>query len=227
MRIIDVTQGSTEWFSARCGKVTMSRAKDLLVGGKGKTRQAYIYDLVAERLSGQPADSFSSFDMDRGRFLEPYAIQAFTDLTGLQAHQAGFVLHDDERIGCSPDAFLKNSGLEIKCPRPRQHIRNVLADGFDDYLSQVQGCMWVCDRETWHLASFCPWVESCPFSYITVYRDEEMIKGIAESAEKAADEVDRIISNGFPNVLNSVQGIAMEARQAWEFSMADNDEVTL
>ena len=48
-------------------------------------------------------------------------------------------MHDDERIGCSPDGLIHECGIEIKCPAPRQHIRNVLADGMDDYITQVQG----------------------------------------------------------------------------------------
>lgn len=224
-------QGSEEWLAQRCGKVTMSHAKDLLTGGKGKTRQSYILDLVAERLSGKPTDNFWSVDMQRGTFLEEYAIAAFEsamlDYEG-SVTRVGFVLTEDERIGCSPDGLIDDgSGIEIKCPAPRQHIRNVLADGMDDYIHQVQGNLWVCERERWFIVSFCPWVEDFPLHIKMVYRDEDMIKKISESALRAADEVDEMVNAPVNKYGKRVAAIAKDAREAWESMQAGNDEVVL
>lgn len=222
-------QGSDEWLAQRCGKVTMSHAKDLLTGGKGKTRQSYILDLVSERLSGKPTDNFWSADMQRGTFLEEYAVAAFeAALQDTIVTRVGFVLADDERIGCSPDGLIgKSSGIEIKCPAPRQHIRNVLADGMDDYIQQVQGNLWVCERDRWFIVSFCPWVDDFPLHIKLVYRDEDMINKIAESALRAADEVDAMVSTTFKRYGKRVAEIAKDAREAWESMQAGNDEVVL
>lgn len=222
-------QGSDEWLAQRCGKVTMSHAKDLLTGGKGKTRQAYILDLVAERLSGKPLDNYWSADMQRGTFLEDYAVAAFeAAIPELIVTRVGFVLANDERIGCSPDGIIGESGgIEIKCPAPRQHIRNVLADGMDDYIHQVQGNLWVCERERWFIVSFCPWVEDFPLHIKMVYRDEDMIKKISESALRAADEVDAMVNAPVNKYGKRVAAIAKDAREAWESMQAGNDEVVL
>ena len=62
-------------------------------------------------------------------------------------------------------------GIEIKCPAPRQHIRNVLADGMDDYITKSKG---ICgyERDRWFIVSFCPFVENFPLHIKIVYRDE-------------------------------------------------------
>lgn len=222
-------QGSDAWLAQRCGKVTMSRAKDLLTGGKGKTRQSYILDLVAERLSGKSLDNYWSVDMQRGSFLEEYAVAAFEYAYPYNdVSRVGFVLADDERIGCSPDGLIGVSGgLEIKCPGPRQHIRNFLAGGTDDYLAQVHGNMWVCKREWWFIVSFCPWIESFPLFVRKVYRDEGAIKNIAESAIDAADQVENMLSAPIIQYGKRVAEIAQDARHAWESMQADNAEVML
>jgi len=222
-------QGSEEWLAQRCGKVTMSHAKDLLAGGKGKTRQSYILDLVAERLSGKPLDNYWSVDMQRGAFLEEYAVAAFeAALQDMIVTRVGFVLANDERIGCSPDGLIGLSGgIEIKCPALRQHIRNVLADGMDDYIPQVQGNLWVCERERWFIVSFCPWVEAFPLHIKIVRRDEDMIKKISASAICAADEVDAMVNAPFGKYGKRVAEIAKDAKEAWESMQAGNDEVQL
>lgn len=220
-------QGSDEWLAQRVGKVTMSHAKELLTSGKGKTRQSYILDLVAERLSGKPTERYSSFEMQRGIFLEEFAVAAVEHVIDDSIARVGFVMHVDERIGCSPDGLIHECGIEIKCPAPRQHIRNVLADGMDDYIQQVQGNLWVCERDRWFIVSFCPWVEDFPLHIKLVYRDEDMIKKISESAIRAADEVDAMVNAPVNKYGKRVAEIAQDAKEAWESMQAGNDEVVL
>lgn len=229
MRILDAfEQGSMEWHQARCGKVTMSRAKDLLTQGKGKTRQSYILDVAAERLSGESIEGYYGLDMERGNFLEPHALQAFTEATGQKMQTVGFVLHDDERIGCSPDALSEPAGVEIKCPKPRQHLRNIYGDGMKDYYPQAQGCMWVCERKHWYIVSFCPWVKQRPIHIELIERDDALIERLAVSAIDAADEVDCIVGRAVDADLpRSVFDTAENARSLWENAIATNDEVRL
>lgn len=221
-------QGSDEWLAQRVGKVTMSHAKELLTGGKGKTRQSYILDLVAERLSGKPTERYLSMDMQRGTFFEAFAIAAFSAALEEIITKVGFVMHDDERIGCSPDGIIdENCGIEIKCPAPRQHIRNVLSDGMDDYYAQVQGNMWICEREKWYVISFCPWVEDFPFHIRQIYRDDTIIKAISDSSRRAADEVDELVNAPVNRYGKRVSEIAKDARESWESMQAMKSEVEL
>ena len=49
MEIIDCVQGSDEWFNARKGKTTASKADVILADGKGL--ETYIYEIMAEYYS--------------------------------------------------------------------------------------------------------------------------------------------------------------------------------
>ena len=229
MIIHNCEQGSEEWQQLRCGVVTMSHAKELLTGGKGKTRQSYILDLVSERLSGKPIESYSSFDMQRGQFLEPYALKAFEKVNETLIERVGFITTNDGRIGCSPDGLIgEDAGIEVKCPNPRQHLRNILSDGLSDYKEQVQGNLWITGRSKWFLVSFCPWVECYPLYCSVVMRDESMIANLSKNAINAVEEIDDAIRNvSIYTPTRTVHSISEEARAAWESTFAINDEVQL
>jgi len=222
-------QGSEAWQQLRCGVVTMSHAKELLTVGKGKTRQSYIIDVISERLSGKPVESYSSIDMQRGQFLEPYALMAFEQTNGINIERVGFITTDDGRIGCSPDGLIgEDAGIEVKCPNPRQHLRNILSDGLSDYTAQVQGNIWITGRDQWFIVSFCPWVECYPIYCSVVTRDEIMIASLSESALNAVEEIDDAIRNvSIYTPTRTIHDIANEARKAWESTFAINDEVQL
>lgn len=223
-------QGSLEWAQQRCGLITMSNAKALLTGGRGKTRESYLLDVVAEQLSGEPLEGYYSIDMERGNFLEEWAVRAFEKATELTVDSVGFVLHDDERIGCSPDGLIgENEGIEIKCPKPRQHIRNIFNDGISDYRDQAQGCMWITDRAAWYIVSYCPWVKQYPLYIKRINRDQNVIDKLAKSAIEGADWVDDLVNKAKQDrvLTERIASIAAQSRDAWENVLADNSEVQL
>lgn len=230
MKILDhFEQGSLEWAQARCGKITMSHAKELLTGGKGKTRESYLLDVVAERLSGQPIDGYQSIDMQRGNFLEDYARRAVEAALGLKIRTVGLVLHDDERIACSPDGLVDDGpGLEIKCPRPRQHLRNLVADGWRDSEAQIQGNIWVCDRDDWFFASFCPWVTGYPLYIRLIKRDDDSIGKLERSAIEGADYVDSMAECAAAGPIHKgLSDISAEAKAAWDSMSAEKSDVII
>lgn len=229
MKILDhLQQGSQEWLDQRCGKITMSHAKELLTGGKGKTRESYLLDVVAERLSGQPIEGYYGLDMQRGNFLEDWALKAVEQQLGVKLRKVGLIISDDGRIACSPDALGDGYGVEIKCPDPRQHLRNILGKGMQDYKPQCQGGMWVTGYEGWILASFCPWVTQCPLIMVTVDRDQGIIDKLEESAISGADFVDMAAKSVNSDHLDpSILEQSVKARAAWESACAEKSEVIL
>lgn len=230
MKILDYFEaGSLEWKTQRCGKITMSHGKELRTRGRGKTRQNYINDIVAEVLSGQMTEGYYNADMERGNYLEDVAITIFCIATELDAKTVGLVLQDDERIACTPDALVgADAGLEIKCPRPRKHIHNVFGDGISDYIDQAQGGMWVCERDHWYIASFCPWVKEYPFHVERVDRDPEIIAEIRKSAIDAADQVEKCVEMARKKQVDPhIIELSERGRLAWENALADKDEVIL
>jgi hypothetical protein len=219
MKILTHFHGGDElWHKARNGLITMSRAKDLLTKGKGVTRASYLQEVAAERLSSIEFDGYYGRDMIRGNELEPFALRAVLAHTGIDFSPVGFVIHDDERIGCSPDALSEDYGLEIKCPLPKQHIKYMDLDiVMREHNPQMQGGMWVCQKKHWYFASFCPWVTAAPLIVHSIDKDWDLIRDLAKSAIDGADEVDAMVSNvntRYPH--KSVSDIAEEAREYWE-----------
>jgi hypothetical protein len=225
-------QGSDEWLQERIGLVTMSRAKDLVANGRGnepsQTRLTYLMTLAAERVSGVPADSYVSYDMQRGTFLEPFALESLSLATGIDWQRIGLVKTDCERIGASPDALSSDGGAEIKCPAPKKHVTNIIGDGMEEYMPQVQGCMWVCERDHWWLASYCPQVLGHPLHYVRVDRDEAIISKIRDSAMAAADEVDAMVAQVLSqSVPEPSRRQAANALDSWVSAQAVETEVII
>jgi len=70
MTTVNLEQGSQEWLLARCGKVTASRVADITAktkSGYSASRGNYMAELVCERLTGVPTDTFKSAAMEWGR----------------------------------------------------------------------------------------------------------------------------------------------------------------
>ena len=146
MIIHNVEQGTEEWFRLRLGMPSASKFKDL-VTPKGKPSaqsEKYMYELLAERLSGKREEGFKTFWMQRGNDLEPQAANVFEFQTDLNCREVGFVTDDHQTVGCSPDRLVDGVGLEIKCPSPAVHVK-YLADYANngtmpsEYYAQVQG----------------------------------------------------------------------------------------
>jgi putative phage-type endonuclease len=163
-------QGSAEWFAARCGKVTASRVADVTAklksGGYGASRATYMGQLIAERLTGQPMDSFTNAAMQWGIDTEPEARSAYEFYRDVDVKEIGFLVHPEiDMSGASPDGLIgiveeifvfDTSGVEegfcpvaeglveIKCPNTSTHIDTLLGKAIDKkYLLQMQWQMEV------------------------------------------------------------------------------------
>ncbi|HDZ38885.1 MAG TPA: exonuclease [Marinobacter sp.] len=181
MIIHECAQQSEEWFAARLGKVTASCFSDATSAGRGsspsKTRKDYMLKLVAERMTGLPSESYSNKAMERGTETEQEAREYYEALNGCEVRQVGFIERDED-TGASPDGLVGDDGmLEIKCPFPTTHIRYILADKMPaDYVKQIQGNLWVAEREWIDFMSYNRRVRQRPFFCKRVYRDESFIK---------------------------------------------------
>lgn len=149
-----IIQGSPEWFAARCGKVTASRISDVMAttrSGEAAARRNYRAQLVAERLTGEIADTFSSPAMRHGTDTEPQARAAYVLETMRQVTEVGFVDHPTiPYSGASPDGLVGDDGLlEIKCPNTATHIASILSGEIDrKYILQMH---WqaACTKRNW------------------------------------------------------------------------------
>jgi putative phage-type endonuclease len=155
-------QRTTEWHTARLGKVTASRVADVIAktkSGYSASRDNYMADLIVERLTGQKASSFSNAAMEWGTATEPAARAAYSAATGELVEEVGFI--DHPRIansGASPDGLVGDEGLcEFKCPATATHLDTLLAGTVPSkYIAQMQWQMACTGRAFCDFASYDP-----------------------------------------------------------------------
>lgn len=154
-------QRTPEWFSARAGKVTASCIYKVMAKtktGYGADRANYHAQLVAERLTGVTAESFSNAAMQWGTDTEPQA-RAMYSLEVAPVVEVGFIDHPTIAMaGASPDGLVGENGLvEIKCPNTATHIATLTGAPIDrKYIYQMQWQM-ACTGTDWcDFASFDP-----------------------------------------------------------------------
>lgn len=156
-------QGSDEWLRERSGHVTASRLSDVLA--KGKTGEAagrrnYRMQLVTERLVCGPVDQYKNAAMQWGNDHEEEARATVEQELGITIITTGFVKHPKhEWLGCSPDGLIDHDGLvQIKCPYvSTNHVETIFTGVVPpQYISQIQGEMWVTGRLYSIYASYDP-----------------------------------------------------------------------
>ncbi|MDE3022895.1 MAG: YqaJ viral recombinase family protein [Pseudomonadota bacterium] len=195
-----MTQGTPEWFQKRLGKVTASRVADVMAKiktGEAAARANYRAQLVAERLSGQPEESFTSPAMDRGTELEPFARAAYEAHRLVMVDQIDFVDHPSILMsGASPDGLVGDSGLvEIKCPNTATHIGYLTAGVAPaKYQPQMLWQMACTEREWCEFASYDPRLPPPLSLFVAKFeRDDKRIKEMESEVKAFLDEVDEIV----------------------------------
>jgi len=189
MLVINCVQGSPEWHQARCGVITASNFEEVrkrLKSGpnKGDFSQAakqYAFKLAIERISGEllQEDKFETFEMRRGRELEPEARYAHEQKIGVMVEQTGIVKTDDNLFGASVDGFINDDGCaEYKCfIAPSSLMPIILDDDISDCIDQIQGQLWITGRKWADFCLYCPALKVIgkDLKVFRVYRDDEYI----------------------------------------------------
>jgi hypothetical protein len=201
IQVFDMDQGSADWHSARAGIPTASMFSTVMAKGEGKTRSKYMRTLAGEIITGESAETFSNAHMERGKAMEDEARETYALIHDAQPQRVGFIRNGQK--GASPDSLIgANGGLEIKTALPDIQIdrleRNRLPP---EYVAQVQGSMWVGERDWWDFVSFWP---KLPMLRVRVYRDEAYIKTLSDEVDRFNDElaalVERISHYGLPPI---------------------------
>jgi putative phage-type endonuclease len=190
MIILTDEQGSPEWLASRLGRPSASNF-GRLVTGSGKpssSAESYINEMIAERLTGRSKPFYTNEHMERGNALEPEAREAYEFITDFEVVETGFILHDSEEFGCSPDGLVaEQGGLEIKCPSDSVHVSYLRAGKVPSkYYQQVQGCLWITGREWWDFMSYHP---EMPHLLVRAHRNEKYIEAMAEQVEAAVETI--------------------------------------
>jgi putative phage-type endonuclease len=159
----EIVQGSPEWKALRCGKVTASKVADVVAktakGAYGASRANYLAQLIAERLTGTQAETFTNAAMQHGTETEPEARDAYSFYQGVTVEQVAFVPHPKiDQAGASPDGLVGDDGLvEIKCPNTATHLETLLGQAVPaKYADQMQFQMACTGRQWCDFVSYDP-----------------------------------------------------------------------
>jgi len=158
----EITQGSDAWKQLRLGKVTASRVADVVAktkSGYSTSRANYAAQLIAERLTGTPAESYTNAAMQHGTETEPEARDAYCFYQSVTVDEVAFVPHPKiGQAGCSPDGLVGDDGLvEIKCPQTATHLETLLGQAVPaKYETQIQFQMACTGREWCDFVSYDP-----------------------------------------------------------------------
>lgn len=189
-------QRTEEWFAARCGKVTASRVADIIAKtktGASASRENYLAQLVCERLTGKPAESYSNSAMQWGTDTEPFARAAYEARMDLLVTEVGFI--DNPWIpmcGASPDGLANEGMVEIKCPNTATHIDTLLSRIVPaKYITQMMWQMACADRPWCDFVSFDPRLPERHQLFIKrINYDPEMVNLLENSVIQFLGDVD-------------------------------------
>lgn len=190
-------QRTSEWFAQRLGKVTASKVADVIArtkSGYSASRENYLAQLVVERFTGQPTESYTNAAMQWGTDQEPFARAAYEHHTGTMVEECGLVLHPEiSDSGASPDGLVGDDGLiEIKCPSTATMIETLLDDKIPGkYITQMQWQMACTGRQWCDFVCFDPRMPEGLQLYIKrVDRDDAYIADLASEIRKFLAEVE-------------------------------------
>lgn len=163
MIIHDVVQGSPEWYKLRNGVFTASTFGKILTPSTQRvstSSEALEDEIAGQILTGEYNDEEDdgyddefggSYFTERGKRLEPKAIQAYEIMTGETVKRAGFITNDAGTIGASVDGLVGDDGIvEIKCLKRRNHVSLFRKKQISaKHVPQCQGQMLVLEGRKW------------------------------------------------------------------------------
>ena len=186
IQILNMEQGSAEWFAARLGIPTASCFADVISKGKGGAesarRRTYMLKILAERITKELPENYNNEHMQRGHEDEPEARNAYRFITGNKVQEVGFIIDNVLKAGFSPDGLVEDEGIiEIKSKLPHLHLDCLLKDKMPaEHVAQVQGGLLVSGRQ------WCDYIgytrgRNLPLFVKRVERDEKMITKIRDA----------------------------------------------
>ena len=120
MRVNNHEQGSQEWLESRLGRPTASNFSKLLTptGKPSSSADAYINELIAQKITGELPEFYINDAMARGNELEPAAKTLYELTNDVEVVEVGLCLHDTLECGASPDGLVGDRDWETLAVRP-------------------------------------------------------------------------------------------------------------
>lgn len=199
-------QRTAEWFEARLGKLTGSRADTAFKtyksgANKGKPTeeaQKLMLEIAFERLTGNGIDHFESQAMAWGTEHEADARAEYEDTTGNLVTQVGFIDHPEiNNFGASPDGLVGDDGLlEIKCPSELTHLKRVLTGEVPPEYKTQMIVQLICTGRKWcDYVDYDPRLSVRPLMIVRFEPTEEERKDVEEKAKTFLSYVDKLVND--------------------------------
>lgn len=192
-----IIQGTDAWKLLRLGKATASKMADLTAttkSGWGASRANYMAELLAERMTGIPTESYSNAIMTRGSEMEPEARAAYEFRQGVSVVEVAFVDHPIIGMsGCSPDGLVGHDGLvEIKAPQTNTHIETLLGRSIPGkYTKQIQWQLVCTNRQWCDFVSYDPRLPEAMRLFVArMERDDKIIAELENQVRVFLAELD-------------------------------------
>jgi len=166
-----------------------------VVGDFTSKAKEYAFRLAVERISGGllDEDKFETWEMRRGRELEPKARFRHEQIICEMVEQVGFIKTDDGIFGASLDGIIGADGAsEYKCfVSPSSLMPIILDDDISDCVHQVQGAIWLATRKWCDFCLYCPALENAGIDFIRhrIIRDDKFIDAMVLKLLKFNDLV--------------------------------------
>jgi len=155
-------QRTEEWQKFRSVRITASRFGDVLAKPSSKRYQYYMEDIV-ESLKGFPKIEKYTPWFEHGKEMEDEAKGLYEWERNIDVINVGLIIHPKYPfIACSPDGLIDNDngkptkgGVEIKSRKSySQHQRSERLGLPSEYKPQVQGSLWITERDWWDFVSY-------------------------------------------------------------------------
>jgi len=185
-------QGSDAWMKARLGNPGASNfGKILTATGKvSESRMGYMKTLACELVAGRQEESYQSYRMKQGLENEAESRRVYAmNHENLNVYQVALVYKDERKMAhASPDALIgTDGGFETKDAKFTIQYNRLMSGKMEtSHIPQVQGGMYICEREWWDWQSYC---SGLPELCIRNYRDEKYISRLEEEIEKFSYEL--------------------------------------
>jgi len=172
-------QRDPQWYEAKAGVPSAGSAAKIITtkGEPSKQAKDYMYQLAGEKIIGRIDESYTSLAMQQGIDREDEARRLYELITGEPVRQVALVYKNASKtVSCSPDGLLESSGLEIKAPMLKTHVKYLLDEKLPtDYFQQTQGQLYITGAKWCDFMSYYPGLKPL---VIRVERDEAFLASL-------------------------------------------------
>ena len=195
--VIEVAQeqGSDKLVKSRLGAVTASDTPLTNKGFKIPTYWSYVYKKVAESIraeKGIKKEAYSNETLDRGNELEPFARERYTEKTGVEIIEKGFMKAKNMMVGASPDGIaidenMNAINIEIKSVFLQTYLAQIDRNKVvESYFQQMQIQMFILNVDMTHMLIQCQeeGLIDLPLIIVEVPRDEVFISNAIDTIKE-------------------------------------------